>query len=182
MQEPTDHPMNPASHRVVIMGVSGSGKSTVGEAITARLGVAYIDGDDHHPPANVDKMSHGTALTDADRSGWLDALASLLEHYRAADESLAIGCSSLKRSYRDRLRAGDPDLTFLFLDGRFEVIRGRMAQRSHFFSPDMLRSQFAILEPPGRDEAIRIDINDDWSAVVDHSVAALMTLYGQPAL
>lgn len=182
MDESVDHPASLPSHRVIVMGVSGCGKSTVGEAISDQLGVAYLDGDDHHPQANVDKMSRGEALDDDDRRGWLDTLAAIIGQHHSTDQSLMIGCSALKRSYRDQLRAADPDLMFLFLDGSFDVIRRRMEQRSHFFSPEMLRSQFATLEPPARDEAIRIDIDGDWDAVVAHSVAALTTLFGrQPA-
>lgn len=182
MEESTDRTERLPSHRVVIMGVSGSGKSSIGEAVSERLEVAYIDGDEFHPPANVDKMSRGEALDDADRSSWLGELAVVIGEHRAAEQSLIIGCSALKRRYRDQLRAADPDLTFLFLDGSFDIIRERMTQRSHFFSPDMLRSQFATLEAPGRDEAIRVDIDGDWQAVVDHSAAALATLFGQPAV
>lgn len=179
MDESADYPESLPSHRVIVMGVSGCGKSTVGEAISDRLGVAYLDGDDHHPQANIDKMSRGEALDDADRGGWLDTLAAIISQHRTTDQSLMIGCSALKRSYRDRLRTADPDLMFLFLDGSFDVIRQRMEQRNHFFSPDMLRTQFATLEPPARGEAIRIDIDGDWAAVVDHSVAALSALFGR---
>lgn len=182
MDESAYQPESLPSHRVIVMGVSGCGKSTVGEAISDQLGVAYLDGDDHHPQANIDKMSRGEALDDADRRGWLDTLAAIIGQHRSTEQSLMIGCSALKRSYREQLRAADPDLMFLFLDGSFDVIRQRMEQRSHFFSPDMLRTQFATLEAPARDEAIRVDIDGDWNAVVAHSVAALATLFGrQPA-
>jgi len=179
MQETADQPQRRSSHRVVVMGVSGSGKSTIGEAVSERLRVSYIDGDDYHPQANIDKMSAGEALDDDDRTGWLDALAELIATHRASQTSVTIGCSSLKRQYRDRLRQGDPELVFLFLDGSFEVIRERMEGRSHFFSPAMLRTQFATLEAPGRDEAIRVDIDGEWEQVVEHSVNALATLLGR---
>lgn len=183
MEQPTEQPQGQPHHRVVVMGVSGSGKSTVGETVGERLGVMYIDGDDYHPQANIDKMSRGEALDDNDRQGWLDTLADIIGQHRDNHQSLLIGCSALKKSYRDRLRAHDPELMFLFLDGSFDVIRQRMEQRNHFFSPDMLKTQFATLEPPDRSEAIRVDIDGEWQAVVEHSVAALATLYGrQPGL
>ncbi len=174
----TDHPTSdtPTSkfnRRVVVMGVSGSGKSSVGEAVGAALGVPYIDGDEYHPPANIDKMSRGEPLNDEDRAGWLTVLTDLIRDNRDKGDALLLGCSSLKRIYRDQLREGDPELLFLFLDGSFEVILGRMQQRKHFFSSEMLTSQFDTLEAPGEDEAIRVDIDQNFADVIGQSAAAL---------
>ncbi|MFC3103753.1 gluconokinase [Salinisphaera aquimarina] len=159
--------------RIVVMGVSGCGKSTLGAALGKRLGVAYVDGDHYHPQANIDKMAEGTPLTDIDRHGWLETLAELIGARRTADESLLIGCSALKRRYRDQLRQHDPDLIFLFLDGSYEVILERMQARAHFFSPDMLRTQFDTLERPDEREAIAIRIDAELDVVVEHCVSAL---------
>lgn len=165
--------------RVIVMGVSGTGKSTVGEAVGEALGAPYIDGDRYHPQANIDKMSRGEPLTDDDRAGWLAELVDLIRDYRERRETVLVGCSALKRRYRDQLRAGDPDLLFLFLDGRFDVILDRMQRRKHFFSPDMLVSQFDTLEPPGADEAIRVDVDQDFDDVVAASTTALRPCFKQ---
>ncbi|MES1924236.1 gluconokinase [Salinisphaera sp. T31B1] len=159
--------------RVVVMGVSGCGKSSLGKAIGHRLQIDYIDGDDYHPQANIDKMAGGEPLTDADRHGWLAALAELIGARRAADASLLIGCSALKRIYREQLRRADPDLVFLFLDGDYRLILERMRARAHFFSPAMLDSQFATLERPRPDEAIRVDIDAAFDTVVERCAQAL---------
>lgn len=136
------------------MGVSGCGKSSVGEGLAAALGLRYIDGDDLHPAANVAKMRAGTPLTDEDREPWLDRVAETL---RTAD--CIVGCSALKRRYRDRIRQAG-DVQFLHLTGSREVIAARMAARKgHYMPTSLLDSQFAALEPPGPDEAITIDID-----------------------
>lgn len=168
-----DSPAATTGRRVVVMGVSGSGKSSVGKAVGAALGVPYIDGDTYHAQANVDKMSRGEPLNDDDRAPWLAVLTDLIRDNREHGKTLLIGCSSLKRRYRDQLRQGDPDLLFLFLDGSFDLILGRMRQRKHFFSSEMLNSQFDALEAPGEDEAIRVDIDQDFADVINDSAAAL---------
>ena len=145
------------SLRLVIMGVSGCGKSSVGAALASRLGIAYRDGDDLHPASNVEKMRQGTSLTDADRWPWLDAVAERL----AREAPVILGCSALKRVYRDRIRAGaGGPVTFLHLAGSRELIAARMAaRRGHYMPTSLLDSQFATLEPPGADEAITVDID-----------------------
>lgn len=168
--------------RVVVMGVSGSGKSSVGEAVGSALGVPYIDGDKYHPQANIDKMSRGEPLNDDDRADWLAVLTELIRENHDKDRALLIGCSSLKRIYRDQLREADPGLLFLYLDGSFDVILGRMQRRKHFFSSDMLTSQFDTLEAPGADEAIRVDIDQNFADVIDQSTAALRTRFEQDKL
>lgn len=138
------------------MGVSGCGKSSVGEALAARLGIPYVDGDDLHPPENVEKMRAGTPLTDADRWPWLDRVAGVLHD----SAPVIVGCSALKRAYRDRIRVGAVGpVTFVHLAGDRDLIAARMGSRTgHYMPPSLLDSQFAALEPPGPDEAITMNI------------------------
>lgn len=138
------------------MGVSGCGKSSVGAALSARLGIPYFDGDDLHTSEAVAKMRDGVPLTDADRWPWLDRVAGVLQ-----DEApVIIGCSALKRVYRDRIRAGaGGPVTFVHLAGSRELIASRMGARTgHYMPTSLLDSQFAALEPPGPEEAITVDI------------------------
>lgn len=147
------------------MGVAGCGKSSVGEAMSAALGLPYVDGDDLHPPANVERMRAGIPLTDADRWPWLDRVAQDL----ARLAPVIVGCSALRRAYRDRIRAGaGGPVLFVHLAGSREVIAARMAARSgHFMPASLLDSQFATLEPPGPDEAaITVDIDQPMDRLV----------------
>jgi gluconokinase len=155
--------------RILVMGVSGSGKSHVGRLLAARLGATFIDGDDHHSPASIDKMARGIPLDDEDRREWLEVLAGFLADHRERQAPLVIGCSALKRRYRDTLRRGDPGLAILFLNGSREQLRQRLGQREgHFFKGDtMLDSQLADLEPPGADEALTLDIARSPEALVE---------------
>ncbi|WP_191283314.1 gluconokinase [Pseudolysinimonas yzui] len=139
---------------LVVMGVSGTGKSTIGRGLAETLGLPFVEGDDLHPPANVAKMAAGIPLTDADRAPWLDRIAAEL------DRPVVITCSALKRSYRDRLRAAAPDLVLVYLHGSPELLAARMAQRDgHFMPPSLLESQLATLEEPSADEdAIPVDV------------------------
>lgn len=157
--------------RLVIMGVSGCGKSSVGAALSARLGVRYCDGDDLHPAENVAKMRDGVPLTDADRWPWLDRVAGALRD----NAPLIIGCSALRRVYRDRIRAGaGGPVVFLHLSGSRDLIAARMANRpGHFMPLSLLDSQFATLEPPGPDEAITVDIALPLSDLIEAVVARL---------
>ena len=151
--------------RIVIMGVSGCGKSSVGQALAGQLGLSYRDGDDLHPAANVQKMRAGMALSDADRWPWLDLVAAVLR-----DEApVIVGCSALRRAYRDRLRAGaGGTVCFVHLAGSRDLIAARMAAREgHYMPLSLLDSQFAALEPPGPDEAITVDIEQTMAAIVD---------------
>ncbi|MEO6533717.1 MAG: gluconokinase [Pseudolysinimonas sp.] len=156
----------PYSHPVVVMGVSGSGKTTVGAALADALGLRFVDGDALHPAANVAKMAAGIPLDDADRAPWLDAIGTLL-----AAGPLVVACSALKRSYRDRLRVAAPALQLVFLDGSPELLASRMAARpGHFMPTSLLRSQLATLERPAPDEnALTADI----AAPVTQIVASL---------
>lgn len=146
--------------RVVVMGVSGCGKSTVGRALAQALGVAYVEGDEWHPPVNVKKMAAGTPLTDDDRRDWLHALAGRLGAAHAAGQGVVLSCSALKRSYRDLLRAQSPGLRFVFLHGSPDLLARRMAARTgHYMPPSLLQSQLDTLEPPAADEQpIALDI------------------------
>ena len=142
--------------RIVIMGVSGCGKSTVGAGLAEALGIPYRDGDDLHPAGNVEKMRAGIPLTDDDRWPWLDRVAGVLRD----SAPVIVGCSALKRAYRDRIRtgAGGP-LVFVHLTGDRDLIATRMAARSgHYMPVTLLDSQFAALEPPGPEEAIAVNI------------------------
>lgn len=151
------------SRIIIVMGVSSSGKSTVGKAVGRRLHAPFLDGDDYHPPANKEKMGAGIALTDDDRWPWLDALAEAL-HEAADKKGVAVGaCSALKKSYRQFLTksAGEPIL-FVYLSGSKEVIAERMANRKHEYMPtSLLDSQFATLEEPDDSEnRLVLDVRD----------------------
>ena len=145
--------------RLIIMGVSGCGKSTVGERLGARTRIPFIEGDTLHPPRNVALMAAGTPLTDEDRAGWLDDIASRFGALEA-DAGLIISCSALKRKYRDRLRAACPDLRFIHLHGDKTLLEQRLQYRTgHYMPPSLLTSQLQTLEPPSSDEpAITLDI------------------------
>jgi gluconokinase len=135
------------------MGVSGSGKSTIGEPLAERLGWPFFDADEFHPPANVAKMASGVPLTDADRWPWLALLNAKLK----GEENAVLACSALKQSYRDALAKDLADCRFVHLRGSIELIRARLAERQHRYMPaSLLDSQFATLEPPR--DAIEVDI------------------------
>jgi gluconokinase len=140
--------------RWVVMGVSGCGKSSIGQALADALGCRYVEGDSFHPAANVARMAAGIALTDADRSDWLLLLQGEIAAAGAAGESLVLSCSALKRRYRDLLRLGDPALRFAHLAGPRELIAERMAARvDHYMPPSLLDSQLRDLEALQDDEA-----------------------------
>lgn len=154
---------------LVLMGPSGTGKSTVGAMLAGRLGWAFQEGDDLHPAANVEKMRRGHALDDADRRPWLELIAGWIDARREAGEPGIVTCSALKRSYRDVLRRDD--VIFVHFTGDPAVVRDRMMRRQgHFMPPALMDSQFATLEPPGPDERV-IDVDialapDDQATVV----------------
>jgi len=134
---------------LIVMGVSGTGKTTLGRALAQRLGWAFVEGDEHHPPANVAKMARGEPLDDADRRPWLESLHRIMASYAAAGRDLVLACSALKRRYREILTQGLADSRFVFLHGDSEAVAGRLATRSgHFMPPSLLASQYADLEPP----------------------------------
>lgn len=149
--------------RWVVMGVSGCGKSEVGQRLATALGVPFLEGDAYHPAANVDKMAAGIPLTDIDRAGWLASLRDEIAAASARGEGLVLACSALKRRYRDLLREADPRLHFVHLDGARTLIAQRMlARTAHFMPTSLLDSQLADLEPLGPDEqGLRLDIVKD---------------------
>lgn len=139
------------TRHIVVMGPSGNGKSALGAALAARLGLPFIEGDDCHPPANIAKMARGEPLTDADRAPFLDNVAAELARHPGG---AVAACSALKRTYRDRLRAGLPALTFVLPQVPASVLHARMTSRpGHFMPPSLLASQIATLELPEADEA-----------------------------
>ena len=154
------HPANNRPVIVVVMGVSGSGKTTVASLLADTFGWAFQEGDKLHPPANVEKMSRGTPLTDADRLPWLHKIAEAIDGWRAQGRSGVVTCSALKRSYRDIIVGDRPDVRLVYLKGSPDLIRRRMAERhGHFMPSSLLDSQFSILEEPSPDEnAIVVDI------------------------
>lgn len=166
--------------RLVVMGVSGSGKTSVAEAVAGRLSLPFVEGDQLHPPANVEKMSEGIPLTDADRWPWLDRIGASLHAAAAAGEGVVVSCSALKRAYRDRLRAAaGGDLSFLFLDGSREELLARMqARRNHFMPASLLDSQFAALEDPtGEDGVVTVSISAPLEVVVENGLKELSALW-----
>lgn len=143
-----------------MIGVSGSGKSEVGQEVARKLGLEFFDADDFHSAANKDKMHRGIPLTDDDRRDWLQALHELLRKKLDAGELCVLACSALKRVYRERLRAGLKGVYFFYLKVDHDVVAGRLQLRkAHFFAKELLDTQFAILEEPGPDEAFIVDQN-----------------------
>ena len=160
---------------LVVMGVSGSGKSTIAERLAARLGWRYEDGDKFHPPANVEKMSAGQPLTDDDRWPWLQAIADEIDRLAAAGQRAVVACSALKRSYRDILVHGRDDVRIVFLNGTQDLIAERLAARKgHFMPPELLASQFKTLEPPQPEERpFTVSIDAPVETIVDDIVRQL---------
>jgi gluconokinase len=170
------HPSDRPTPAIVLMGVCGSGKTVVGERLAERLGYRFRDGDEFHPRSNVEKMSSGTPLTDADRWPWLDAIGDALGKAATASGGIIIGCSALKKVYRQRIgdAAGRP-VVFVFLDGTRETLRQRLALRKgHFMPPSLLDSQLAILERPDtRELALTVSVETSIEDVVEAIVAGL---------
>lgn len=160
---------------VVVMGVSGSGKTTVAAMLAGALHCQFLEGDELHPPSNVAKMHGGTPLTDADRWPWLRKIASEIDGWRSRGESGVVTCSALKRTYRDILIGDRPDVTLVYLRGSRELIQQRMAARhEHFMPVALLDSQFATLEEPGPDERpVVVDIGGRPAEIVAEIVRQL---------
>jgi gluconokinase len=158
---------------VVVMGVSGAGKSTVGQAIATALSLPFADADDFHPAANIAKMSRGEALDDGDRWPWLAAIGAHLAAHRG--RGCVVTCSALKRAYRDALRQAAPDLRLVFLTGDPGLVAARQAaRRNHFMPASLVASQFATLEPPAPDEAaITLDVGPAPAALATAAINAL---------
>ncbi len=157
------------------MGVSGCGKTTVGRLLAEHTGWPFLDADDLHSTENIAKMMAGTPLTDVDRAPWLEQVAAWIAERRAAGESGVVACSALKRGYRDRLRAADPDLRFVYMKSDHDTIRARLAKRvGHFFPRHLLDAQFADLDEPGPNEPhIAVPIGQTPAEQVEDVLAAL---------
>jgi gluconokinase len=161
---------------VVVMGVSGSGKTTVGRALAARLGWPFEDADDLHPAANVEKMRHGIPLTDADREPWIRAVARTIDDRVERGRPLVLACSALRKHHRDAMRAhaAARDLRFVFLAGSYALLDARLRARTGHFMPEaLLRSQFDALETPDPSEALVVDVTPPVPAIVDAIVRGL---------
>jgi gluconokinase len=154
---------------IVVMGVAGSGKSTIGPMLARRLDCEFVDADSFHPAANVEKMSRGVPLTDDDRRPWLEAIAAWIDRKRAEGERGIVGCSALKRSYRRILAGGRSDVRFVYLKGDRALIARRMTARvGHFMPVGLLESQFKTLEEPGPEEnAVIVSIEAKPQEMVD---------------
>jgi gluconokinase len=160
---------------IVVMGVSGCGKSSVGQDLSQALGWRFLEGDAFHPAANVERMAAGIPLTDTDRAGWLQILADEIRHAHAAGESVVLSCSALKRSYRDVLRSADPGLHLVFLQGDHALLARRVAERSHaYMPPSLLDSQLLTLElPMPAERAVTLDVHHPVPTLVAETLAHL---------
>lgn len=170
MSQPTTTPNGGAAH-LVVMGVSGVGKTTVAKLLAERIGYEFAEGDDFHPPENVEKMSSGIPLDDEDRQPWLRALADWTRKKHAAGSSTVVTCSALRRRYRDVLREGATGTYFVHLVGSQSVLLDRMGKRQHFMPPALLQSQFDALEPLEPDEeGVVVEVTDPPERIVDKVV------------
>ena len=167
---------------LVVMGVSGSGKTTVAELLAKKLSWPFMEGDRLHPPANVEKMRQGIPLTDADRAPWLDRIGEELKSWAAEERSGVLTCSALKRAYRDRIRSARPDVRIVYLKGSEALIKGRVGARHHEYMPaSLLRSQFETLEEPEPGEqAVEVDAGGSAETEVAAIIAALDLAVARP--
>lgn len=170
---PAGDPAEPAATQVVVMGVSGAGKSTIGALVADALDFPFVDADSLHPQANIRKMAAGTPLSDDDRWPWLELVGHELA--RAQAPGMVMACSALKRSYRDAIRRQAPHAVFLHLDGSLEVLGARLEGRSgHFMPPALLASQLAALEPlEGDESAVVVDVDAGINQIVERAVAGI---------
>jgi carbohydrate kinase (thermoresistant glucokinase family) len=160
------------TNTLIVMGISGTGKSTLGRALAKKLSWGFIEGDDYHPQVNIEKMRNGTPLTDDDRWPWLDAMHQAIAEKQQHNQPVVVTCSALKKSYRERLVQSLSDIEFIYLCGDPEMILERMTRRkNHFMPAGLLDSQIAAMEPPG--DAIFIPIDLTTEAQVDAAVKQL---------
>ena len=165
-----------AGQCIILMGVSGTGKTTVGQALAQQLGAKFIDGDDLHPRQNIIKMAASQPLNDQDRSPWLERIADVMFSLEQKNESGVLVCSALKKRYRDQLRKGSDNVRFLWLTGDYDCIHGRMQQRKGHFMPEaLLRSQFAALEAPDESEPdiIAVHVAPNVAQIVTNALTLL---------
>jgi len=161
---------------IVVMGVSGVGKTTVGKILSEQTGWPFYDADEFHSPENVAKMRGGVALTDADRRPWLDRLNALLREAGPSGRSAVLACSALKQRYRDRLARDVKDIRWVYLDGSFALIKARLdVRKGHYMTAQLLQSQFDALEPPV--DALRVDVGPDPATIVRHILETLPALH-----
>jgi gluconokinase len=167
--------------QLVVMGVSGSGKSTVAARIASRTGCALADGDDFHPPSSIARMAAGRPLDDAWRKPWLEAIASWLAERAARGECAVVSCSALTRAYRDVLRGAGPGVRMVHLAGPYEVVERRLAaRRGHFMPPELLESQYAVLEPLEADEpGLTVNLAQNPDQIADQVLRSLGPITGQ---
>ena len=166
---------------LIVAGVSGCGKTTVGALLAGRLRWRFADADSFHPEANVAKMRAGISLTDADREPWLQAITGWMDERIATNQSAVVTCSALKRAYRDRLLVGRPEATMIFLRVSKDVLEKRLMNRhGHFFPQKLLDSQLAALEPPGPGERVQTVLAEDDPAQTAAKIIATLWPYGEP--
>jgi gluconokinase len=160
---------------IVVMGVSGCGKTTIASALARKLGRELAEADDFHSPANVEKMRSGVPLTDADREPWLEAIADWIDAARAAGRACIVACSALKRAYRARLARGHDDVRFVYLQGAFDTVSRRLAVRTgHYMPLALLQSQYDALEEPGGEEnPIVVSVERPPDVIVEDVIATL---------
>jgi len=157
---------------IIIMGVSGSGKTTIGRALAETLHWGFSDADDFHSPANVEKMKNGIPLTDEDRGPWLRSIRAEIEQWKRDEPGHVLACSALKGSYREILGLNDPEVKFVYLQGGFDLICQRLKERtSHFFNPALLRSQFDALENPK--DALVVDVSKEPQEIISAILVAI---------
>lgn len=160
---------------IILMGVSGSGKTVIGKALAPKLNAEFIDGDNLHSQRNVDKMAARIPLTDEDRLDWLNLIAKVGHDHAAHGTTCIIACSALKKKYRDNLRSNNPSMKFIYLKGSYDLIYSRIAKRSHQYMPaSLLKSQFDTLEEPQNDEydVFVVSIDQEISGIVSDVVNA----------